>query len=528
MNFWVVDTEDNSAGGIYWINFYNGKDHFSFKTRSDAVKFLGTIKGKIFAVNLEYDIGNIFGDDLTKVKLLFNTSRLLYAQYRRCYFYDTLNHWKLSVADMGILLDFEKLPFNPKNLDYCRRDCEVTYLFTAKMLKIYDSEGMKFRCTLPSTVFWWWKEKFYSLPKTSFPKNYIDEIRQAYFGGRTESFFIGKYYGAIKYIDVNSMYPYVMIGEFPDPYTYIKTKDPDLSSYGLTYADVTSALPVPVLPYRRKDGRLMFPNGSFSGLWSNIELDYFRSIGGTIRKIHYGYKYPISCDPFTSFVDEVYTKRMNAKDEFQKYTYKLSMNSLYGKFGQGNDEVIVETVDLFKKRKSKDIPDTWKIYNGLVIYTKKGEYPIHSNFLWSIYVTAKARILLHKKIIELKEKGNIVLYCDTDSIIFSGSISGIHLSKNIGDFKLEGEYTSFNCKQAKVYSLSGSGEDYVRVKGVPAKHRKSFFETGKATYKKPLRIRESLRRNLAPNLWLDHSKVMVSIYDKGIIKKDGFVIPHKI
>lgn len=534
MDQWAFDTEDNSNGGIYYINFYNGRNHYSFTSRDDAILFLAQTPGRFWACNLEYDLANIFGDQLSIVEWFFGRSKLIRARYKKAYFCDTLNHWKMSVKDMGEYLGLPKLPFDPQNLEYCRRDTEVTFKFVKKMVGLYERLGADCKSTIGSTAFHYWK-KFSGVNLPYEQKNreristlstdLLDRWRMSYYGGRTECFFIGKVAGQVHYVDINSMYPWAMRGALPWPYDY--QEKIDLQADGLTDATVFSDMALPVLPYRNEVGRLLFPNGTLRGFWSNHELRYFKEQGGEIIKLHNGYTFNIPCDPFTAYIDDLYGRRRTARDPLEKLTLKLFMNNTYGKFGEGNERVVMELYEKFLTGKNK--PDHFSCFGDLVLYNILVDYPYQTNFVWSGIITARARVYLHTLMKQIKDMGNELLYCDTDSVIFKGSLKGLEISDNLGGFKLEGTFNNYECRTAKQYKYDKlNGEELIRCKGVPSKSQADFFKNGEATYKKPLRIKEALRRDMRPNLWIEHKKVNVTEYNKGIITKSGYVKPHVI
>lgn len=522
-NFWVVDTEDDSKGKVYWIDFYNGRDHVTFTNPKLAIDFIKTIKGRIWACNARYDVGNIFRDDLEKIELNFRGSRLIYGRFHSAYIFDTLNHWKLSVQAMGERLGFEKLPFDPKNLEYCRRDTEVTYKFVRTMLDRYNIIGMEAKSTLPASSFRFWHNSC-NFSLLDIPEKQLDAIYPAYYGGRTECFFIGKNKGDIYYIDINSMYPACMLGKLPDPYSASKTKF-TLDADGISSCSVYSDMDLPVLPYRMKSGRLAFPNGNFSGLWTNNELRYFIERGGRIKKKNHTWVYSRECDPFTSFISDLYARRKKEKDRFLKDVYKDVMNSLYGKFGQGKERSFFMSLEKFKASKYR--PETWDIFQDkIVIFTIIGDYPKQTNYIWPAYITARARIKLHTLMMDIQSLGNQVLYCDTDSVIFKGSMVGLTPSDGLGSYKLERHDKEFVVKTAKIYKLTGlDDQEFIKCKGVKKQNQKEFFETGETMIHRPISIKEGLRRNLIPNVWVEQRKMFVETYSKGKVDKSGNVLP---
>ncbi len=514
-----LDTEDNSKGKLYWINIYSGRRHYSFKTKDSAIKFLGKCEGICWATNLEYDLINIFWGRLAEVKLYFGKTRLVKAKYKNLIFHDTLNHWKMSVNAMGEYLKIRKLKFKPTSLIYCQRDCEITYKFVKVMLGHYKAIGIdKVSSTISLTSFNLWRKiSRYKLKRV--PEEVVLKLKHAYYGGRVECFYIGKYKGDIFYVDINSMYPAVMRQTYPAP-TF--EKEIDLSAEGVSRVRVESNLDIPVLPYRRSDYKIIFPNGKFSGWWANEELRFAQSQGVKILKAYDGYVCHFICKPFGSYVDKLYFERQRAKSELLRYTYKIFLNSLYGKFAQGNERSVIEPLDKFKKRKNWG---QFKLFekDKLVLFTEKGKYPIHANYIFSLYTTAKARIKLYELITDIQSRGGQVLYCDTDGVIYRGDIN-YPFSDKLGEVKLEAKVKEIVIKSAKFYKIGGE----FKVKGIPKLYQETFFEKEIAEYKKPLKLKEAIRRDLRPNIWIDYKKVRVVSYDKGVVTRSGKVEPHKI
>jgi len=123
-SFWAFDTEDNSKGQVYWVNFFNGVEHVSFDNPDRAVEWLFSQEGEFWACNLEYDLINLFGPLMDQVCVLtYGGFGLLKASIygKPVQFRNTLRHWPMTVEEMGVRLGYPKLPFDPTNLDYCAR-----------------------------------------------------------------------------------------------------------------------------------------------------------------------------------------------------------------------------------------------------------------------------------------------------------------------------------------------------------------------------------------------------------------------
>jgi len=520
----AVDTEDDSNGNVKLIIFYDGKDYFVFRDCDAAVRWLSEYSHNAlcFAVNLEYDLLNLFKGRYEKVRWVFS-NRVISARFGKFLFYDTLNHWKMSVAAMGEYIGLPKLKFNPDSIRYCKRDVKITYDFVMRMIERYAAIDMKVKPTLPSSVYDYWLRTYCDFRITRLPRTDLDTWKQAYYGGRTECFYIGDYRKAVRVVDVNSLYPYVMMNDYPYPFDYYKGYD--INAYGVTKAKVEVSQVLPVLPYRSDTGKLLYPNGVFTGWWSNDEIRYAISCGGVkILKVYDSYTFPVKCSPFKDFVQDFYARRHKAKDELTQYTYKIAMNSLYGKFGQGNEHTTIKSFNDFLDDMTEHID--MRRYGDLIIYKDIGEYPINSNMIWALYTTSYARIYLHKYLRHIKDNGTL-LYCDTDSIFYNSERPLIDVSDKLGAFKDEGIYKGVEIKLPKLYRLGGK-KGKIKAKGVPKDKQEEFFDNDFVTYKKPVKFRESLRRGIQANVWIDVPKQNNFIYDKGIILKTGFIEPYTL
>ena len=84
----------------------------------------------------------------------------------------------------------------------------------------------------------------------------------------------------------------------------------------------------------------------------------------------------------------------------------------------------------------------------------------------SSYVTAYARIELHKAMLANKDR---LLYVDTDSIWITGESKGIINGNQLGEWKLEYEFSEAFFIGLKFYAYQLENEMKVRIKGVSRK-----------------------------------------------------------
>jgi hypothetical protein len=260
----------------------------------------------------------------------------------------------------------------------------------------------------------------------------------------------------------------------------------------------------PLLPVKRKDGRVIFPIGKLHGWYTHVELREAEKIGYDITKVYKTQYFKETCEPFKDFIDEMYTLRNKYKKECNKMELicKFFMNSLYGKFGEKfRDKDEWQHVDNFTFEELRDMqhPDI----TGNYIRIKKDREPSHSCIpIWAAYVTAYGRIKLHKEIV----KHNAV-YVDTDSIMIDHEIPE---SDKLGEFKKEMNIKGGYIVRPKFYALKSDkyikGKDeFVKLKGLPV-HLTMMqfygildkpFETIK--YDKFTTFKEAVRKSLDPN-----------------------------
>jgi len=403
---------------------------------------------------------------------------------------DSFNWFKTSVEKMGEMIgypkvkpteDFSKWNEVPewKMKEYCFGDVEILRRFVLNFIDWWTSEDMgAFGFTIASCAFNAYRHRFMKEKIEVGGKNEIVKFeRQAYRGGRCEVFYIG-YVDDIYYLDVNSMYPFVM-KEFEYPvrrYGEI-IYNPDLKWFFdimkqyLVIAKVLIQITKPVIGVKRfldpswSGYRLIFPVGRFWATLTSPEIELAMKYG-KVLKVEKLQRYEKG-KPFVEFIDYFYNKRLEAKAKGQdiyQYFYKTVMNSLYGKFGQ-------------RKQKFEEVGETdqWgverhpMIVNGelrrLTIYKFGGKQYIqapdyeegyNTNVPIAAYVTAYARCYLTELI--AKAGWENVHYCDTDSLVvnYEGyqNLKDLVSSRELGKLKLE-ETGWMEIKGAKNYVLNG-------------------------------------------------------------------------
>ena len=520
--FWVFDTEDNSAGSVYWINFYNGVEHIAFDNFVDALGWILQQDGEFWAVNLEYDMINLFGPFLDKLCVLtYGGFGLLKASIygKPVQFRNTLRHWPLSVEEMGVRLGYPKLPFDPTNLQYCQRDCEVTYRFIHEMCARYEELGIEeIKSTLPGTSLAFFRDKFCKVNYQRHPDLDVWKfLSVSRYGGRCEVFWNQPIEDTVHEYDINSSYPYVMVNErFPNLDTMtLYPKSHDFTREGVAHCRVfVPPMEFPLLPWKDPEsGKLLFPCGRFAGTWTYVELRKAIELGVKVEEVYSCVEYDAMESPFSEYMTFLYNKRMEVKDsdELMSYTLKICMNSLFGKWGEEGEMQVI----------SRGVRHTLS------------QVPKHSNQIWSSYILAYGRLNLYNFMMQGIQRGTLC-YVDTDSLFLRCAREPFGKgTKELGGLAKKGSYNFAHFKLPKLYRV----DDKYKAKGVPRSRtnkedpeelKRTFFYDGVAEFLKPYRWMESKKLKEQANVWHMVSKQLSAEYDKRNTFPDGHTTPLTI
>lgn len=522
-------------------------------------------KKKVFAHNAEYDLSVVF-DNIYDFdpKAIFN-GKFICATNGNCMFADSMNIYPTSVKKIGSMLGKEKGQLNAGNIDhwfdiskgvpskdinYCIRDCEI--VFDALFLAFEFAGQIKITQASLSLAYF----KRYHLPfNIKHNPNLTKEFFKSYYGGRTECFKMGKTLSRV--IDVNSMYPFAMKKDFPNPLslrkfsplkpeskTTIKKFISLIKKYEgtATIKVIHKEYWLGFLPVRHNK-KLIFPIGEFSGSWNFPEIRFAleHNIIEIISVDSYTYGSKMK-SPFISFVDHLYSERFKTNNEFDIYRIKIYMNSLYGKLAQRileestylKDINSPESNVLIEKHQKECTFIKIQSFNFersdafLITKSKQGEALPYSIPSFASYVTSYGRIQLLKKLID--NKHNTPVYCDTDSIFLENlppepitlKTSNIPI---LGAWKLEDKIVT-NIRGLKNYEYLENDEPKRALKGVPKtaiEIRPNVWEYFNLT-----KTKESLRRQIESGIKIKRTKVLKEIYDKRIVLENGETNPIEL
>jgi len=210
----------------------------------------------------------------------------------------------------------------------------------------------------------------------------------------------------------------------------------------------------PLLPYKSKDGKTIFPTGVVVGIYFSEELKALEKLGYKITLIK-GYEFERVKNLFTTFVKHFYELKKHATGS-ERALAKLIMNSCYGNFGRKNDLLITRNVHiseltnylathiikniitinnewctvLMKENLPEDIVNELQI--SLEAEFKNYKHFVNNNVAIAAAITSYSRI--HMMGFKLN---NDIVYSDTDSIIIGNSIDSSLIGPELGQMKDE-------------------------------------------------------------------------------------------
>lgn len=270
-----------------------------------------------------------------------------------------------------------------------------------------------------------------------------------------------------------------------------------------------------IAPLPQRGEKLFYPVGRVTGIWPTTEIENAVACGAAIRRVGRFLHYPRVHPFLKSFVESIYKLRAEAVNPTLKKIFKIFMNSLYGKFGQGNMRTVLV---------SMDGRESGVVWGDRMIKEVEGKYPAFSNVIWSAWLTALARI---KLVSMLKECGDGLCYCDTDSVVYSADRALFDEGDALGAVSLEGRFESGYFLAPKFYALFSKDTKRVRAKGVPQRLAEEFLFNQRVEYKRPLRLRESLVRGIHVNTWTVVPKEVQSDYHSKV-ERGGRLWPRVI
>lgn len=363
---------------------------------------------------------------------------------------------------------------------YLEPDCVGLYQVVEKFHDLVEEKlGGEVGVTAPATAMKTFRRSYLKAPIHRHTEHH-DFVRSAYYGGRVEVY-RREVPGGLRYYDINSSYPHVMLEDMPvgrcvkwqgPPTAHLRE---NMIGFARAHVDYPEDVEFPCLPHKNRQGKLLFPVGNFTGTWDAAELFRAEEQGARItwlRSVWYE-KAPV----LAGFSRALYAYRDKSSPDYDEglaMVAKILLNSLYGKFGMRPDkEKLVYLED--GEPPEGAVPNNphdpecgvWRVPSEV-----DASYIIPQI---AAHVTALARLNLHTFILDAASRGTVA-YVDTDSIITTADLSHLTTSA-LGGLKDEGAGVRYHgvFLQPKVYCLLGDdGSAKVTMKGYKSRRREDF------------------------------------------------------
>lgn len=488
----------------------------------------------VYALNVQYDLGNLFADVLDSLDCTLVGGRMIKAVWGVITFVDVWNLYQCSAKKLGETFGIKKLETESMATDreYVERDVDI---IDAAMQYVWTFAAEMGLEHVPPTMgslgvnLWrlWGGETIHH-------SNVI--TRDSIYGGRVELFKCNNECGQVRYTDINSLYPTMMCKEFPGE---LEDTGKELKRFGI--AQVTMEIPeceIAVLPWRNPDGKIYYPWGKFTGVWTIAEIRAAEQRGGKILEVHDVLSTDESITPYRRYMEKVYAIRKASKSKTEKNLFKLLMNTLYGR--TGTTGVIGRTVTRNDRNAKKGISFGSRV---LVNYSM----PLGEEVNWShaAYITAYGRLEL-LKYLELIGAEKLI-YCDTDSVIFDAPRGKIpfETGPELGQMKIETKCSVCGEASHPDNPCPGSKElqnwetcltfapkmyrvaNQFKAKGVPRHLQRQYIEQGNASFDLPYKFREAVtffdRENSKKlSVWRNVDKENRASYDKKTLRGNRY------
>jgi DNA polymerase type B, organellar and viral len=382
---------------------------------------------------------------------------------------------------------------------YNEQDCKLLYQALTTFQDLVLEMGCEMRSTIASTALGLFRTKYLTESiETSAVLN--DTIRSSYIASRVEIF--REYVRPpANYFDVNSSFPFA--ATFPAPGEYLGQSLHAPPERELYFAQADVLVPemyLPPLGHRGRDGRIYFPTGRWTGLFSQIDLELLERVGGKIQRVEKYFRFRPFHD-LSEYALDLYRQRLEAKkagNDFLAITLKFLLNTgCYGKFAERREktELVLHPYDeecphdgKHKRVIGGQVVSTCvePLFPGCILVTDDKDVP-HEHVAISAWITSRGRKTLYDA---MAPCGEDLYYCDTDSIVTGHTLP---TGDKLGELKLE--YTiqkSGRFVQPKLYEIDGK----IKSKGfsyLTPEQFKDLVEGRDVVVERMFRVKETAR-----------------------------------
>ena len=527
VKLWTLDTETRGLfGKIFRCGAYDGNEYIvgdTFEEVTQQMLKYTDFEHHVYIHNLDFDLSKaapeLFQNDaINFTESIFINGNVITITTRRMVLHDSyhlltssldalcksfgIKHKKMNLdAELHRLgyADkeeyFSNIPADDAVLnEYLKLDCIALYELLQELMKLAEVTPEEVvKCpTTPSLAMLVYKRNFPDDYEKATSTNYNGEwgqflenyVRFGYYGGRTEVF--TPYIMNGWHYDLNSLYPAAMKKAYPigrpiycedyeaaQKYGYFKRRG---RGAGFLRCDIeVPKMFIPPLPSRGM-GKLLFPIGKLSGVWTFEEVKKAEELGCKIHHIYSCVFFRETAYIFKDYVakfEELKTHSTGALREFAK----MMLNTLYGKFGMKRERsTFIDIADLTEEE-LEELPILRHRYNKHLTDIEFAETTVTSKAAYiqphiAAYVTSYARLILLDGLLAQDAKGTVA-YCDTDSIAATVKMPDALVDPvEFGKYKLESEIVEGIFLQPKLYAEKHrDGKVTIKAKGVPREIR---------------------------------------------------------
>lgn len=347
-------------------------------------------------------------------------------------------------------------------MPYNQNDCFILYEAIRRLEDTVLGLGGRLEMTIASTAMSLFRRRY--LTRQIHTDANVNELsNEAYIASRVEVF--EHTCKNADYWDINSSFPYSMTFDAPGDLIGTSKRMKDDETIKIVKARVSvRPCDLPPLPYRTpNDRRIYFPTGSWESWFSHVDLQLLEATGHKIESVSKVLSFEKFHD-LKAYSEEIYRLRRNSTDEAEREILKYLLNSLYGKFAEGEEKsqyLINPPIEFFDvpewdsaaadRGEIQKPPFRSKIQPGIHEYVQKREIP-HRHVPIAMHITALSRRWLYEYMAESEK----VYYCDTDGFAIPKGSSDYVSSKELGKLKHEKVIVEGHFHAPKTYAYQAA------------------------------------------------------------------------
>lgn len=338
--------------------------------------------------------------------------------------------------------------------DYNRDDCIILYDAIRTVEDTVLGLGGRLEMTIASTAMGLFRRRY--LKQDIHTNDKINELsNSAYIASRVEVF--ERECQSADYWDINSSFPYSMTFDAPGNFLSSSKRLKDDDSISMVKATVSvRGCDLPPIPFRTDDRRIYFPTGTWNQWFSSVDIRLLERSGHKVESID-EVLYFESFHDLKDYANEIYTLRKNSDSPAEKVVLKFLLNSLYGKFAEG------ELKSKYLVNPPPEFFDVPEIINGKIPGTRKFVTPgvweqfetrsiPHRHVPIAMHITALSRQWLYDHM----AKASKVFYCDTDGFGVPDTDKFYEESNELGGLKNEKHIFNAHFQAPKLYAYQES------------------------------------------------------------------------